>query len=166
MDTHRLARARRTVSPTCSSERGAIPKNSRPVCRAMLIRLYNGSSPRQDRATACCSSATPRSWPTPHSGEGIRPAIESGLMAAEVILAAIGDRRNAAADFGPDALEPYRGGSQPGSARRRLAVRPIGCRPSFLNFLGARLFASRLVCPPRSFGSLVSAREGAVVGRR
>jgi flavin-dependent dehydrogenase len=37
---------------------------------------------------------------SPHSGEGIRPAVESGLMAAEAIVEANGDYRR-------DRLEPY-----------------------------------------------------------
>jgi 2-polyprenyl-6-methoxyphenol hydroxylase-like FAD-dependent oxidoreductase len=75
----------------------------------------------------------------PQSGEGIRPAVESGLMAAEAILAAGGDYR-------PAALEPYRRRvearfgrrpkrppvEEPPSALRRLAARWLLARPWFV----------------------------------
>jgi geranylgeranyl reductase family protein len=72
----------------------------------------------------------------PHSGEGIRPAIESGLMAADVILAVAGD-------YSAAKLEPYR--------QRILARygRPQGSGPTdwlpaaWLRFLAGRLMATR-----------------------
>ncbi|HEV2968456.1 MAG TPA: NAD(P)/FAD-dependent oxidoreductase [Pirellulales bacterium] len=71
----------------------------------------------------------------PHSGEGIRPAVESGSMAAEVIAAAAGD-------FSASKLEPY---------RQRVLARygePRGQGPTdwlpagWLHFFAARLMAS------------------------
>jgi geranylgeranyl reductase family protein len=47
----------------------------------------------------------------PQSGEGIRPAVESGLLAAEVILVA-------KKDFGRSRLEPYRAGLEARFGRR------------------------------------------------
>ncbi len=61
----------------------------------------------------------------PQSGEGIRPAVESGLLAAGVIAAAGGD-------FAPAKLEVYarrltaRLGT-PGRARPGIGCRPVGC---------------------------------------
>jgi menaquinone-9 beta-reductase len=72
----------------------------------------------------------------PHSGEGIRPAIESGIMAAEVLLAAAGDYSTAR-------LEPYR---QQIFARygRTRASGPTDWLPApWLRFLAARLMATR-----------------------
>lgn len=76
-----------------------------------------------------------------HSGEGIRPAIESGLIAAEVILAVVA--QGIQADFSVPHLEPYRlrikerfGAPQ--------STGPTDWMPApVLNFLAARLFASR-----------------------
>ena len=71
---------------------------------------------------------------SPQSGEGIRPAVESGLLAAAVIIAAGGDYRAAA-------LAPY---------NRRLAARFGACGPSthgvpgesLRKFLGGRLLGN------------------------
>ena len=71
----------------------------------------------------------------PQSGEGIRPAVESALIAAEVILAAGGD-------YGRDRLEPYRQllsrrlGKGAGSSR---GLVPSGVR----RLIGRRLLSSR-----------------------
>lgn len=76
-----------------------------------------------------------------HSGEGIRPAIESGLMAADVILSIA--RPGASADYSRAALEPYvaqvkeRFGSPQSTGPTDWLPAPL------MNFLGARLFASR-----------------------
>ncbi|HKD36422.1 MAG TPA: NAD(P)/FAD-dependent oxidoreductase [Pirellulales bacterium] len=72
-----------------------------------------------------------------HSGEGIRPAIESGIMAAETIAAAAGN-------FSTAKLEPY---------RKRVLARfgkPTASGPTdwlpagLLHFLARRLMASRM----------------------
>lgn len=71
-----------------------------------------------------------------HSGEGIRPAIESGLIAADVLLAAGGD-------YSLNRLEPYR------LQLTKRCGKPQGAGPTdwlpvgMLQFLAARLFASR-----------------------
>jgi geranylgeranyl reductase family protein len=71
------------------------------------------------------------------SGEGIRPAIESGLLAAGVILQAAGDyRRQRLAAYGE--LIGRRFGRRDGH-RRRDGLPPSGLR----QFLGRRLLASR-----------------------
>jgi geranylgeranyl reductase family protein len=72
----------------------------------------------------------------PQSGEGIRPAVESGLVAADVIVAAAGN-------YGRDSLVPYRQ-----RIHERLGV-PRGCSASewlpasWLRFVAARLLASQ-----------------------
>jgi flavin-dependent dehydrogenase len=71
------------------------------------------------------------------SGEGIRPAIESGLLAAEVILATAGNYRR-------ERLEPYRRLIQSRFGRRRPPRSSAARAPSRLRqFLAARLLASR-----------------------
>jgi geranylgeranyl reductase family protein len=71
-----------------------------------------------------------------HSGEGIRPAIESGLMAADVIASAAGD-------YSAAKLEPYR---QQILARygRPQASGPTDWLPAaWLRFVAGRLMATR-----------------------
>jgi geranylgeranyl reductase family protein len=76
-----------------------------------------------------------------HSGEGIRPAIESGLIAAEVILSVV--KQGVQADFSAAQLEPYET-----RVRERFGA-PQSTGPTdwlpepLLRFLGARLFSSR-----------------------
>jgi flavin-dependent dehydrogenase len=72
----------------------------------------------------------------PQSGEGIRPAVESGLMAADVLAAASGDYRR-------QNLEPYArqiverfGAPRSGAISDRLPS-------AFLQFAAARLLVSR-----------------------
>jgi hypothetical protein len=70
----------------------------------------------------------------PQSGEGIRPAVESGLMAAATILGAQGA-------YGRDALLPY---SARLATRFGSAVPPAPGGPSFMRkFFGAMLLENR-----------------------
>jgi len=72
----------------------------------------------------------------PQSGEGIRPAVESGLMAAEVIRAADGDvRREQLADYERRIRERFGKPRSSGPAEWL----PAG----FLRFLASRLLANR-----------------------
>ena len=57
-----------------------LPRASRAT-RICCIR----TRARPSSATACCSSATPPVSRIRRSGEGIRPAVESGMMAAQII---------------------------------------------------------------------------------
>jgi menaquinone-9 beta-reductase len=73
----------------------------------------------------------------PQSGEGIRPAVESGLLAADALVAAAGDYRR-------ENLEPYAraiterfGTPRSGAISDRLPV-------AFLQFAAARLLVNRL----------------------
>ena len=76
-----------------------------------------------------------------HSGEGIRPAIESGLMAADVILSVVG--QGIQADFSTPHLEPYRARVKERFGAPQ-STGPTDWMPAaMLNFLAARLFASR-----------------------
>jgi geranylgeranyl reductase family protein len=77
----------------------------------------------------------------PQSGEGIRPAVESGLMAAEIIEAADGDYRRAKLDrYGCMLLERFSsgGGNAAGLAQRL----PVPLR----NFLGRQLLKTKMFC--------------------
>ena len=72
----------------------------------------------------------------PQSGEGILPAIESALLAADTILAANGDYR-------ADNLEPYAAklAGRFGGAGMEIPSSPLSS--GFLRFLGAGLLSSR-----------------------
>jgi 2-polyprenyl-6-methoxyphenol hydroxylase-like FAD-dependent oxidoreductase len=76
----------------------------------------------------------------PASGEGIRPAIESGLLAAEAVLAARGR-------YGREDLEPYRQAldARFGPWRRRLELPRLAAGPLGRMLLGARWFARHVV---------------------
>jgi hypothetical protein len=72
---------------------------------------------------------------SPQSGEGILPAIESALLAADTILAANGDYRR-------DNLEPYAAGvAALFGGGSELPSSPFAS--ALLRFLGARLLSSR-----------------------
>jgi len=76
----------------------------------------------------------------PSSGEGIRPAVESGLLAADVLLAAGG--RSTRSDLEPygDALK-----ARFGPPRRRLDLSPRLARPLGRLLLGDRWFTRHFV---------------------
>lgn len=76
-----------------------------------------------------------------HSGEGIRPAIESGLIAADVILSIA--RQASGADFTVEQLAPYRERIQKRFGSPQSAGPTDWLPAPLLNFLGARMFASR-----------------------
>jgi 2-polyprenyl-6-methoxyphenol hydroxylase-like FAD-dependent oxidoreductase len=70
----------------------------------------------------------------PQSGEGIRPAVESGLMAAATIIEANGDYRR-------QQLQPY---ANRLAARFGTAAAPAGAEPSPLRkFLAGKLLGNR-----------------------
>ena len=80
----------------------------------------------------------------PQSGEGIRPAIESGLMAAEIVLAADGDYRRERLDRYPCMLHE-RFGTGGGGVERWAQRIP----PALRNFLGRQLLKTH------AFGRIV-----------
>lgn len=71
------------------------------------------------------------------SGEGILPAIESGFMAADTILAANGDYRSEQLDAYEAGLNDHFGGGSADAA-------PSPVSPDIMKFLGARLLSSSL----------------------
>jgi geranylgeranyl reductase family protein len=78
--------------------------------------LLSDSSPRQSIGDGVLLVGDAAGLADPHSGEGIRPAVESGMLAAAAILSANGQ-------YDRDSLEPYRqslrarlGFSEPGSS--------------------------------------------------
>jgi geranylgeranyl reductase family protein len=102
--------------------------------QAHAYRLYERTAPKLlDDGVLLIGDSAGLAYP--QSGEGIRPAVESGLLAADVILAAAGDFRR-------ERLEAYRtriaerfGRPRSGSPARWL---PAG----WLHFLSARLLAT------------------------
>ncbi len=98
-DRHRLTDHLQRFVRTLVSE-GHLPADL-PTTWHGHAYLLNGSSPRAvaDDGVVLLGDAAGLAYP--QSGEGIRPAIESGLLAARTIIAAGGDTRRAA-------LEPYR----------------------------------------------------------
>jgi geranylgeranyl reductase family protein len=134
MDRKHLGRHTRDFC-TSLKERGYMPAGVSGAFRGHAYLLYarHGGRRRVSEGALLIGDAAGLSYP--RSGEGILPAIESALLAADTILAANGDYRC-------DNLEPYAaaltarfgGGSElPSSA---LASALIRC-------IGARLFSSR-----------------------
>ncbi len=103
--------------------------------RGHAYQLYERSVPKLiDNGVLLLGDAAGLAYP--HSGEGIRPAIESGQMAAETIAAATGD-------YSMAKLEPYR---QRVLARfgKPSARGPTDWLPAgLLQFLARRLMGSR-----------------------
>jgi menaquinone-9 beta-reductase len=85
----------------------------------------------------------------PQSGEGIRPAVESGMIAAEVIV-------NAAGDYRRERLAPYdarlqaRFGARPSGIAARPLI-PMGLRMSLARMLMRRRWFNRRVVLDRWF---------------
>jgi geranylgeranyl reductase family protein len=99
-DRHRLTEHLQRFVRTLVSE-GHLPPDLPSTWHGHAY-LLNGSSPRAvvDDGVVLVGDAAGLAYA--QSGEGIRPAIESGLLAARAIIAAGTDTRRAA-------LEPYRG---------------------------------------------------------
>ena len=117
-------------------EQGRIPRNLPGKFRGHAYLLYE-HSPRNpvDDGTLLVGDAAGLAYT--ESGEGIRPAIESGLLAADVILAAGGD-------YSRRRLGPYRTLLEARFGRRRPECSPAGRVPSrFRRFIAARLLANR-----------------------
>ena len=98
-------------------------------------QLYEGTPPKlYDEAVLLIGDAAGLAYP--QSGEGIRPAVESGLMAAEIILTAAGDYRTAnLAPYGERIRQRF-GTPRNGSVTDHL---PAG----WLQALAARLLATK-----------------------
>lgn len=101
---------------------------------AYLLYQHSPRNPVDDRVLLVGDAA---GLAYTQSGEGIRPAIESGLLAAEVILAARGD-------YSRQALGRYRSMLESRFGHRRQQLLPVPRAPSrFRQFLAAKLLANR-----------------------
>jgi len=107
-------------------QRGRIPKGIPENFHGHAYLLYGCSARKQvDDGILLVGDAAGLAYP--QSGEGIRPAVESGLMAAKAILAA-------GQDYGAERLRPY---TQSLAARFGRSDRSAGPGPSFLRRLVA-----------------------------
>jgi menaquinone-9 beta-reductase len=115
-------------------ERGDLPAGAAGTFRGHAYRLYEQQGGRRNVADGALLIGDAAGLSSPQSGEGILPAIESGLLAADTIVAANGDYRR-------DNLEPYAAGL---TARfgggSELPSSPL--TSALLRFLGARLLSS------------------------
>jgi len=117
-------------------DQGRIPRNLPGKFRGHAYLLYE-HSPRTPVDDGLLLVGDAAGLAYPESGEGIRPAIESGLLAAEVILAAGGD-------YSRQRLEPYRIRLEKRFGKRGPQRSPVGRVPSRLRqFLAGRFLASR-----------------------
>src|SRR5262249_4930203 len=108
---------------------GRIPGGTQTRFHGHAYRLYRGRPRRAPAAGGLCIGDS-AGLAYPQSGEGIRPAIESGLMAARVIVDAAGDYRRAvfanldrrlAARFGKLQSKSSSGGLIPAVWRQSIA---------------------------------------------
>jgi flavin-dependent dehydrogenase len=115
---------------------GRIPRNLPGKFRGHAYLLYE-HSPREPMDDGVLLVGDAAGLAYTESGEGIRPAIESGLLAADVILTAGGDYRR-------HRLEPYRSLLEARFGQRGPKSSPVGRVPSRLRqFLAGWLLASR-----------------------
>jgi flavin-dependent dehydrogenase len=131
-DGHDFPRQARAFAEYLAS-RGRVPKDlpSRWLGHAYI--LYAADRPRLvDDGALLVGDAAGLAYA--QSGEGIRPAAESGLMAAAVIAAARGDYRR-------ERLEPYRERLLARFGRK--AQRPLPLPSAWLAAAGRRLLATR-----------------------
>jgi geranylgeranyl reductase family protein len=117
-------------------EQGRIPPGTHSRFHGHAYRLYRGR-PRRATADGVLLVGDSAGLAYPQSGEGIRPAIESGLMAARVIVDAAGDYRRPAISnldhrlatrFGKLQSKPVRGGLIPAGWRQAVARRLLATR--------------------------------------
>ena len=115
---------------------GRIPGGTLDRFHGHAYRLYRGR-PRRANADGVVLAGDSAGLAYPQSGEGIRPAIESGLMAARVIVDAAGDYRRAvltdldrrlARRFGKLQSKPSSGGLVPSAWRQAVARRLLTTR--------------------------------------
>lgn len=118
------------------TERGRIPSGITPRFHGHAYRLYVGPPRklRQDRVLLIGDSA---GLAYAQSGEGIRPAVESGLLAATTILETPGDRSDELAERLERRLVARFG--RPGRTSSASALIPAAWR----RFAARRLMASR-----------------------
>lgn len=121
------------VAAFCESlqQQGRIPPGTHSRFHGHAYRLYRGQ-PRHVTADGVLLIGDSAGLAYPQSGEGIRPAIESGLIAARLIAKSAGDYRQAAlaglqrqlaARFGPLSSNPPSRSLLPAVWRQALARR-------------------------------------------
>jgi len=126
------------VAAFCESlkEQGRIPRSTPEAFRGHAYLLY-GHAPRNllDDGVLLIGDAAGLAYA--QSGEGIRPAVESGLIAAQVILGAAGDYRQ-------DMLRPYADRLMQRFGKHEPAAGSPGPLPAGLKqWAAARLLATR-----------------------
>ncbi|HEY6006930.1 MAG TPA: NAD(P)/FAD-dependent oxidoreductase [Geobacteraceae bacterium] len=116
-------------------ERGDLPAGAVGTFRGHAYLLYEGRGGRSCVADGALLIGDAAGLASPQSGEGILPAIESALLAADVILAAGSDYRR-------DRLEPYAAGL---TARfgGGAGLPSLALASALLRGIGARLLSSR-----------------------
>lgn len=134
MDRAQLGRQVRDFC-TFLEQRGDLVAGAVDRFQGHAYRIYQRQGARTCIADGALLIGDAAGLAQPQSGEGILPAIESALLAAETILAAQGDYRRAT-------LEPYaaRLASHFGSASGEIPSSPTVS--GILRFLGARLLSS------------------------
>jgi len=134
MDREHLGRHTRDFC-TFLEERGDLPAGAAGTFQGHAYRLYERRGGRSCVADGALLIGDAAGLSHPQSGEGILPAIESALLAADTILAANGDYRRGN-------LEPYAAGlATRFGGGSELPSSPLAS--AFLRFLGARLLSSR-----------------------
>lgn len=113
--------------------RGRIPHDSPDGFHGHAYLLH-GHAVRKQFADGMLLVGDAAGLAYPQSGEGIRPAVESGLIAADIILEAARDYRREKLQAYPRRLAarfgsaPARGGASPGILRNRVAHMLMGSR--------------------------------------
>lgn len=134
MDTNNLARHTGDFC-TFLKQQGDLTSGFSSKFQGHAYRLQGGKGKRRCVGDSALLIGDAAGLAYPHSGEGILPAIESGLMAADTILAANGDYRR-------DNLEPYaaRLDLNFSGVKSRISSLPVFSR--FSCFLGSGLLFS------------------------
>ncbi|MEI7968712.1 MAG: NAD(P)/FAD-dependent oxidoreductase [Betaproteobacteria bacterium] len=132
-DNHRLAEHVQAFSAWLRS-RGRIPGDTPARFGGHAYLLYH-HAPRPFLADHALLVGDAAGLAYPQSGEGIRPAIESALYAADTLVAAAGDYREAR-------LAPYREAMQARFGRRETRSLSDRLPPALRTFAGTRLLGS------------------------
>lgn len=120
---------------TCLKERGDLPSGFNCTFKGHAYRLYEGKPGRSCVADAALLIGDAAGIADPRSGEGILPALESGLTAAETILAAGGDYRRDNLEIYAARLSGLHGGGSVINAKSFLSS-------GMLTSIGARLLSN------------------------
>jgi flavin-dependent dehydrogenase len=117
------------------SERGKVRCSLPERFHGHAYRIYERIRPKLvDEGVLFIGDAAGLAYP--QSGEGIRPAVESGLMAAEVLINSRGDYRS-------DRLEPYAERIRERFGTPRNVAISDWVPAAFLRFAAAKLLANR-----------------------